>query len=177
MWRANAGLSLLEYVVGLAILAIVLVGAGLFFLSQPRQLDPVFQFRAVSLAEALAEQVLAVKYDVENDPYAAEHKRCDIGAAPDCLNAPTAGAGARLKDFSHVDDFRLWCGDDNAIAGNALADQLKLSQTLLYTRYRVQTCVTLNTVDPNAPFKEVTISIADQSGADLSFILHRYNIR
>lgn len=177
MLHRNAGISLLEYVVGLTVLAIVLVGAGLFFLSQPRQLDPVFQFRAVSLAEALAEQVLAVKYDDKNDPYAAEHKRCDIGAAPACLNAPTAGANAKLEEFAHVDDFRLWCGDDNAIAGKALAEQLKLTRTFLYARYTVQTCVALNTDDPGAPFKEVTISIADQNGADLSFTLHRYNIR
>ncbi|WP_370462305.1 prepilin-type cleavage/methylation-like protein [Oceanimonas sp. MB9] len=162
---------------GLAVLAIILVGTGLFISSQPRQLDPVFQFRAVALAEVLSEQVLAVKYDGQNDPYADEHKRCGIGSAPACRNASTAGAGAGIEDFSHVDDFRLWCGDDNAITGNVLADQLKLTRAPLYARYTVQTCVTLNTDDPSATFKEVIISIADQNGSDLSFTLHRYNIR
>ncbi|MFH7563965.1 type IV pilus modification PilV family protein [Oceanimonas smirnovii] len=173
MWRANAGLSLLEYVIGLAILAIVLVGAGLFFVSQPRQLDPVFQFRAVSLAEALAEQVLAVQYDAANNPQA--QIRCDGG---ECNNAPTAAAQANpvLGNFSVVDDFHLWC-DDNAITGDALAEQLKLTQQQLYARYTVETCVTTNNEEPDAPFKEVVINIADQNGSDISFTLHRYNIR
>ncbi|WP_346350556.1 prepilin-type cleavage/methylation-like protein [Oceanimonas sp. AH20CE76] len=173
MWRANAGLSLLEYVIGLAILAIVLVGAGLFFVSQPRQLDPVFQFRAVSLAEALAEQVLAVQYDAANNPHA--QIRCDGG---ECNNAPTAAAQANpvLDNFSVVDDFHLWC-DDNAITGDALAAQLALTQQQLYARYTVETCVTLETDDAGTAFKKVLIAIADQNGADVSFTLHRYNIR
>lgn len=176
MWRANAGLSLLEYVIGLAILAIVLVGAGLFFVSQPRQLDPVFQFRAVSLAEALAEQVLAVQYDDNNNPQA--QIRCGLPDTEACDNAPTPAAQANpvLGNFSVVDDFHLWC-DDNAITGDALAAQLALTQQQLYARYTVETCVTLETDDAGTAFKKVLIAIADQNGADVSFILHRYNIR
>ncbi|AEY01691.1 prepilin-type cleavage/methylation-like protein [Oceanimonas sp. GK1] len=174
MRRANAGLSLLEYVVGLAILAIVLVGAGLFFLSQPRQLDPVFQFRAVSLAEALAEQVMAVKYDAENNPQS--QIRCGLDGADACTLPPSPVVGSDLTDFVAVEDFNLWC-EGGAINGNVLAGQLKLTRAQLYARYTAQTCVTLNTDDPSVPFKEVIISIKDQNGSDLSFTLHRYNIR
>jgi MSHA pilin protein MshD len=171
------GISLLEFVLGLVILSVVLGGVTLFFAAQPRQLDPVFQYRAVSLAEALAEQVLAVRYDDQNDPYAPGHKRCDIGSeAPDCRNAPTAGAGAKLKDFSHVDDFRLWCGNENAIAGDTLADDMGLAQAGLYARYRVQSCVEGKN-DGTVDYKEVTLRVLDQNGADLAFVLHRYNIR
>ena len=174
MWRANAGLSLLEYVIGLAILAIVLVGAGLFFVSQPRQLNPVFQFRAVSLAEALAEQVLAVQYDAANNPHA--QIRCDIDEDVNCLNSATADVSSGIKSFEHLDDFHLWC-DDNAITGDTLAAQLALTQQQLYARYTVETCVTLETDDAGTAFKKVLIAIADQNGADVSFTLHRYNIR
>ncbi|WMC12295.1 prepilin-type N-terminal cleavage/methylation domain-containing protein [Oceanimonas pelagia] len=176
MLRRNAGLSLLEYVVGLAILAIVLVGAGLFFLSQPRQLDPVFQFRAVALAEALAEQVLAVKYDAANNPRL--QIRCDIDEDTGCVNSATAEEHSGLNSFKHVDDFNLWC-DENAIDGDELANEenLKLASPQLYRRYRVATCVTSEDDSAGTSFKKVVITIADQNGSDLSFTLHRYNIR
>ncbi|WP_107852470.1 type IV pilus modification PilV family protein [Oceanimonas marisflavi] len=183
MLRRNTGLSLLEYVIGLAILAIVLVGVGLFFLSQPRQLDPVFQFRAVTLGEALAEQVLAVKYDDNNKP--DKQQRCvnkdankekESGKEPNkgnhCKNEATARS-AYLSQFEHVDDFRLWCGEDKAIAGDELAQQLGLSRTGLYVRYTVQTCIEH---EKGTYLKQVIITISDQNGSDLSFTLHRYNI-
>ncbi|MCT7656529.1 prepilin-type cleavage/methylation-like protein [Oceanimonas sp. NS1] len=151
MLRRNAGLSLLEYVVGLAVLAIILVGTGLFISSLPRQLDPVFQFRAVALAEALAEQVLAVKYDAANKPQ--EQTRCGIDGADVCENQATIPTDAEINDFTHVDDFRLWCDEGNAIAGNALAQQLGMSRTALYARYLVQTCVTIGTDDAGTTFK------------------------
>ena len=164
----QAGVSLLEFVIGLVLLAIILLGVTLFFASQHRQLDPVFQFRAVSLAEAVAEQVLAIKYDVKNDPQS--QTRCVT-----CTDPPTPVAGSKLTDFAAVEDFNHWC-EDGAIAGNILADQLNLTRTQLYARYTVQTCVKKGNNGTNN-YKEVTITIADQNGADLSFTLHRYNIR
>ena len=181
--RRNSGVSLVEYVLGLAILAIVLVGVGLFFLSQPRQLDPVFQFRAVSLAEALSEQVLAVKYDASNNPTGQE--RCGITTgAETCTDAPSAQAIAnpKLMNFTAVDDFQLWCnngdnGAKGAIDGEELAAQLNLPQTQLYRRFTIETCVAVNDDDPANIFKQVDIKISIDQGDTLSFILHRYNIR
>ncbi|OIN14014.1 type IV pilus modification PilV family protein [Oceanisphaera psychrotolerans] len=174
------GISLLEYVLGLVILAIVLVGAGLFFLSQPRQLDPVFQFRAVSLAEALAEQIVAVKYDANNNPVAQE--RCGIDGVPACANSPQASASDEVSSFAVVDDFQLWCNDGEkgavgAVGGEALAAQLDLPEAQLYRRFTVETCVSVNEDDPDNIFKRVEIKVAIDQGTTLSFTLHRYNIR
>ncbi|MBR9830215.1 MAG: prepilin-type N-terminal cleavage/methylation domain-containing protein [Oceanospirillales bacterium] len=174
--RRNSGVSLVEYVLGLAILAIVLVGVGLFFLIQPRQLDPVFQFRAVSLAEALAEQVLAVKYDEKNKP--EKQSRCSVN----CTKAKkfgVDGSESQLSDFNDVDDFQLWCnngesGATGAIDGEELATQLNLPETQLYRRFTVETCVEL---DASETFKQVAINISIDRGDTLSFILYRYNIR
>ena len=176
----NSGVSLLEYVLGLAILAIVLVGVGLFFLSQPRQLDPVFQFRAVSLAEALAEQVLAVKFDANNNPAAQE--RCDPTVPFDCANRPQVSASDAVSSFAVVDDFQLWCTDgtngaQGAIDGEILADQLGLPETQLYRRFTIETCVAVNNDDLDNIFKQVEINVSIEQGDTLSFILHRYNIR
>ncbi|GGB54081.1 hypothetical protein GCM10011502_29040 [Oceanisphaera marina] len=175
----QAGISLLEFVLGLALLAIVMLGVTLFYLSQSRQLDPVFQFRAVSLAEALAEQVLAVKYDVNNNPAAQE--RCNAGA---CSNSPStqAIANPKLTNFIAVDDFQLWCnnsenGAKGDIDGEKLAAELNLPQIQLYRRFTIETCVALNDDDPANIFKQVDIKISIDQGDTLSFILHRYNIR
>ncbi|MBM7454759.1 MSHA pilin protein MshD [Oceanisphaera litoralis] len=168
--RRDSGVSLLEYVLGLAILAIVLVGVGLFFASQPRQLDPVFQFRAVSLAEALSEQLMAVKFDANNNPAARE--RCGINGVTVCANSSQASTG-NINDFNVVDDFQLWCGI-NAIDGETLAGQLNLPQPRLYRHFRIESCVE---PDASEPFKKVTIKVGIEQGSTLSFILHRYNIR
>ncbi|GAA3703652.1 hypothetical protein GCM10022421_07930 [Oceanisphaera sediminis] len=177
--RRNSGVSLVEYVLGLAILAIVLVGVGLFFLSQPRLLDPVFQFRAVSLAETLSEQVLAVKYDEKNKP--EKQSRCSVN----CTKAKkfgVDGSESQLSDFNDVDDFQLWCnngesGATGAIDGEELATQLNLPETQLYRRFTVETCVAVNDDDPANIFKQVEIKVSIDKGSTLSFVLHRYNIR
>lgn len=169
--RRHSGVSLLEFVLGLTILAIVLVGVGLFFASQPRQLDPVFQFRAVSLAEALTEQIMAVKYDANNKP--DKQKRCGIDGEKKCANSPQASAPGDVRSFDVVDDFQLWCGT-NTINGETLASQLSLPETQLYRRFTVETCVEL---DETETFKQVTIKVGIDQGSTLSFVLHRYNIR
>ncbi|MFP2769488.1 type IV pilus modification PilV family protein [Oceanisphaera sp. KMM 10153] len=171
--RRNSGVSLLEFVLGLMILAIVLVGGGLFFASQPRQLDPVFQFRAVSLAEALTEHVLAVKFDERNQP--DKQLRCTVNCTKE-KNFATDGKESGLSDFDDVDDFQIWC-DDGAINGEELANQLGLTEVRLYRRFTVETCVAMNDDDPANIFKQVEIKVSIERGSTLSFTLHRYNIR
>ncbi|MFD1006659.1 type IV pilus modification PilV family protein [Oceanisphaera ostreae] len=175
----QAGVSLLEFVLGLVLLAIVLLGVTLFYANNTRQLDPVFQFRAVSLAEALAEQVLSVKYDAANNPF--EQKRCGVDGASACENKPD-DTYDKLTEFSQVDDFQLWCntGPDNEIGpikGDELAAQLSLARTELYQNFMVETCVDITHVTEDPPYKEVSIKVSINSGADIVFKLQRYNIR
>lgn len=175
---SQKGVSLIEFVIGLVLLAIVLLGSTLFFAAQKNQLDPVFQFRAVSLAEALAEQVLAVKYDANNNPF--EQVRCGLNEAEDCLDSPTASRSpaetASLSDFTQLDDFQLWCGD-YAINGEKLADDLNLARATLYQSFTVATCVELITPLEPPHYKNVTINVSRHGGDKLSFHLQRYNIR
>lgn len=174
----QAGVSLLEFVIGLVLLAIILLGVTLFYSSYTRQLDPVFQFRAVSLAEAVAEQVLAVKYDAANNPF--EQKRCGEDGAAACANTPTASPAQAeqglISAFSVVDDFALWC--NNAIAGNTLAQQLGLSRVELYQRFTVSSCVEpMPKIGGEPAYKKVSIKVSIDSGSSISFQLQRYNIR
>lgn len=174
----QAGVSLLEFVIGLALLAIILLGATLFYANHTRQLDPVFQFRAVSLAEAVAEQVLVVKYDKVNEPYLK--KRCGIDGVTICDNAIVANEH-KITEFTVLDDFQWWCDinaplDGGPINGEELANQLSLPHPNLYQRLTLTSCVTLIN-DQSIPFKQVSIKIKIDAGDTLSFTLHRYNIR
>lgn len=192
----SAGVSLLEFVLGLVILGIVLSGVSLFYMGQSQRLDPVFQFRAVSLAEALAEQVLSAQYDGANDP--SLQLRCAVseieGLPLPCNNAaydPEAVVdgevvGLDLRKFTAVDDFNLWCHDP--ADGEQLAAELRLPSPELYSKFEVKTCVTTPDalpagIDVSQPEyadyfkKEVTITLSIANSGDLSFVLHRYNIR
>lgn len=181
----QAGFSLLEYVLGLTVLAIVLVGVGIYVLSYPRQLDSIFQFRAVALAEAVAEQVISVKYDHANNPYLEEDKqRCGAADFP-CSNMPNENL-EKVSDFSAVDDFQLWCADGERkaigpIKGDKLAEMLDLPQPNLYRDFTLETCVTPPSSADQETNKElvktVTINVAIGNRDRLSFILHRYNIQ
>ena len=179
----QAGFSLLEYVLGLTVLAIVLVGVGIYLLSYPRQLDSIFQFRAVALAEAVAEQVISVKYDHANNPYLADKQRCGAADFP-CSNMPNENL-EKVSDFSAVDDFQLWCADGERkaigpIKGDKLAQMLDLPQPNLYHDFTLETCVELplgSEEDGDELVKKVTITVNIGSRDQLSFKLDRYNIQ
>lgn len=190
------GVSLIEFVLGIVILGIVLAGVSLFYAGQPQRLDAVFQFRAVSLAEALAEQVVSVQYDGNNDP--SMQLRCGLheieGVPLPCNNAPYNPdeiidgevVGFSLQKFTALDDFNLWC--DTPADGQLLASELGMPSPQLYSRFKVKTCVTKPAPPPlglaatAAEYadhfkKEVTITLSIANSGDLSFVLHRYNIR
>lgn len=195
------GVSLLEFVLGLVILAVVLAGVSLFSLGQPQRLDPVFQFRAVSLAEALAEQVFSARYDANNNP--SLQQRCGLADldgnfiacanhAYDPTELDTDGTvmGIALEKFTAVDDFQFWCEPDEngvpeGINGQALANELGLPSPELYSRFSITTCVEAPVVlsppydeaDPHLFVKKVSINISIEHSGTLSFLLHRYNIR
>lgn len=182
------GVSLLEFVLGLVVLAIVLVSVSLFMISQPQRLDAVFQFRAIALAEALSEQVLSAQYDGANQP--GQQLRCGIDPeAEACRNAPYdpqevvdgAPLGEHLHHFTAVDDFQLWCEEEYApIEGAKLAAQLGLPSPELYQRFTVSVCVTLPAADAEGAakfLKQVHLALTVAGSGTLAFDLYRYNIR
>ncbi|WP_157953584.1 prepilin-type cleavage/methylation-like protein [Zobellella maritima] len=168
--RHDSGISLLEFVLGIALLGLVLAGGSLFFYGQQKQrLDPVFQVRAVSLAQALSEQLFAVKYDEQNKP--EQQSLC----AANCTNVNQFGSDANesgLADFDDVDDFHDWC-EPNDISGDQLATAMGLDADY-YQGYGVSVCVTEGAV---ATYKVVEIKVSPPAGASIDFVLHRYNIR
>lgn len=171
--RRQRGISLIELVLGLALLGIVLAGVSLFFYGQQKQrLDPLFQVRAVSLAQALSEQIIAVKYDANNNP--ATQERCGIDGVEECANSPQTSAPGDVRSFNVVDDFHAWCeANGNAIDGDQLAAAMGLDADY-YQGYGVSVCVTEGAP---AEYKIVEVKVTPPAGASIDFSLHRYNIR
>lgn len=163
----SRGIGLFELVIGIAILSVLLGGVTLFFYGQQQsRLDPVFQYRAVSLAEALGERILAVKYDHANDPDS------QFTCAPDSCT-PVASFGPEAgEDFDDVDDFHAWCGAD-AIAGDQLAAAMMLDGRY-YREFSVSVCVGEGVA---AEYKRVEIAVTSPMGGTIGFDLRRYNIR
>lgn len=173
----QSGVSLLELLIGIVILGILLLGVSLFYLAQPRQLDSVFQFRAVSLVEAFSEQVLAVKYDAANN--SSLQLRCGIDDAPQCDNKTKLSKSNHIYDLASVDDFNIWCNDGGAVGpikGDALAKQLDLSDAHLYQRLELSSCVKVKDKQ-ESHHKTVTITVNIDKAGSLLFTLQRYNIR
>jgi MSHA pilin protein MshD len=173
-FHRQRGVSLMELVLGMALLGIVLAGGSLFFYGQQKQrLDPVFQVRAVSLAQALSEQIIAVKYDEANNP--EQQRVCEPNPPNQCTPADQFGPDGPesvLADFDDVDDFHDWC-EPNDIEGEQLAAAMGLDADY-YRGYGVSVCVT-----EGAPgeYKSVAIKVTPPAGASIDFSLHRYNIR
>jgi MSHA pilin protein MshD len=167
--RRYRGVSLLEFVLGIALMGIVLAGCSLFFWGQRQaQLDPVLQLRATTLAHALSQQILAVKFDEQNDPY--NQLLC---SAADCTAAdefgPEAGESV-LADFDDVDDFHGWCASPVAAKDTGLA----LLRPELYEGYQLQVCVSTGQADKE---KQILLDVLLPTGSKIGFMIHRYNIR
>lgn len=65
----NKGFTLIELVVGMAVLAIAMMLMSVMFISQSKHvLDPLHQLRASQFGEAILQQVLSSSYDkINND--------------------------------------------------------------------------------------------------------------
>ncbi|TEW51384.1 type IV pilus modification PilV family protein [Psychromonas algicola] len=66
---SNKGFTLIELVVGMAVLAIAMMLMSVMFVSQSKQsLTPLHQLRAAQFAEAILQQALSSSYDkINND--------------------------------------------------------------------------------------------------------------
>ncbi len=167
--RRCRGISLLEFVLGIALMGIVLAGCSLFFWGQRQaQLDPVLQLRATTLAHALSQQILAVKFDELNDPY--NQLLC---SAATCTPAddfgPETGESV-FADFDDVDDFHVWCASPVAAKDAGLA----LLRPELYEGYQLQVCVSTGQADKD---KQLVLEVLLPTGSGIDFVMHRYNIR
>ena len=112
--KARRGFTLIEFVVGIVLLAIALTGIlGLLVNQAPQSVDPVQQVRAAQLAQRILNEVLQKSFDEHSD-YNGGRFRCGetVGTPPEIYPACTPvadygpdGGETRPYAFNDVDDF------------------------------------------------------------------------
>ncbi|MFM5230487.1 prepilin-type N-terminal cleavage/methylation domain-containing protein [Aeromonas media] len=112
--KARRGFTLIEFVVGIVLLAIALTGIlGLLVNQAPQSVDPVQQVRAAQLAQRILNEVLQKSFDEHSDHNGGRF-RCGetVGTPPEIYPACTPvadygpdGGETRPYAFNDVDDF------------------------------------------------------------------------
>jgi MSHA pilin protein MshD len=98
----QAGVSLIELIVFIVVVGIA--SSALFATynySLLHNADPLIQVRALELAQAKLDEILALKYD-ENTPTGGI-PACDTAGVPACTNTPDANKND-VDDFNNVSD-------------------------------------------------------------------------
>ena len=165
---AQSGISLIELVIFIVILAIALTAITLVYINTTRNsADPLVRIKSVELAQLTLNEILLKKYD-ENTPVGSgcvEHAptRCTSGdsAATNTTFGPDTGETNRTQ-YNDVDDYtdKLYCGSNVTAAQTACP-------TL--------TCETLRDesgVDISAQYNGfsvcITVSFAGGAGTEIS---------
>jgi len=116
------GFTLIELVVGILVFAIAMVALANVFIPQVKKgIDPIWQARAVTLAQSLASEIRAKAFD-ENTQFVNVGGPC--GGAQTCTQSGNLGpdAGETRPFFDDVDDFH-----GLVLQGSDIANSLGLS--------------------------------------------------
>ena len=138
-YEKQRGISLVELVIFIAILAVALTGITVIYLNATRySADPMVRIRSIELAQSTLEEILLKNYD-NNSPvgggcvHFAANTRCPVGTPPNPTAATeTLGLGAEEGTtnrslFNDVDDYHnlSYCGTggtaDAACSGGCMA--------------------------------------------------------
>ena len=186
--KACRGFTLIEFVVGIVLLAIALTGIlGLLVNQAPQSVDPVQQVRAAQLAQRILNEVLQKSFDEHSDHNGGRF-RCGetVGTPPVIYPACTPvadygpdGGEARPYAFNDVDDFDTagnWVDANQFTQTNAegVSDQE-------YRHYQVRIVVTPDTLFGSPGLgaesigKRVALTVRLPDGSELAFALYRGN--
>lgn len=184
--KTQRGVTLVELVVGITVLAIALtlITAILGPLYQ-RSADPWHQVRATELGQSLMNEILARAFD-ENSARSGGLLRCGEALAPACTNTNSLGPDGtetrpRLspvdRDFNDVDDFDGFVGNAAELS-NLLGDSLAAD----YINYQVAVRVTYATPAQVGGIvlladqaKLIQVTVTTPAGANLVFSAYRGN--
>ncbi|WP_250884208.1 type II secretion system protein [Glaciecola sp. XM2] len=123
-WPMQQGFTLVELIVGILVFAVALVSLANVFLPQVRKgIDPIWQVRAVTLAQSLTNEIRAKAFD-ENTPVVNAGGIC--GGPLACTASANFGpdAGETRSFFDDVDDFH-----GLTLSGSDIANSLGINTT------------------------------------------------
>ncbi len=123
--KARRGFTLIEFVVGIVLLAIALTGIlGLLINQAPQAVDPVQQVRGAQLAQRILSEVLQKSFDEHSDHNGGRFRCGETAGTPAVTYPPCTpvadygpeGGETRPYEFNDVDDYQT-----SAICGKGLA--------------------------------------------------------
>jgi len=175
----HAGVTLIELVIGITVLAIALtlitsILSPLFIKSS----DPWHQVRATELGQSLMNEILARSFD-ENSDRAGGLLRCGETGAPACTAAAQFGPdGAESREaYNDVDDFQGFVGSAAELTnllGTSLAEQYRNYQVAIAISYPSANQVTGMVLAANQA-KKIEITVTTPTGAIVQFAAYRGN--
>ncbi|GKR03555.1 prepilin-type N-terminal cleavage/methylation domain-containing protein [Aeromonas caviae] len=200
--KIRRGFTLVEFVVGIVLLAIALTGVlGLLINQAPQAVDPVQQVRAAQLAQRILGEALQKSFDEHSDHNGGRFRCGETAGTPPVTHPPCTGTadygpeGGELRpyQFNDVDDYQtsaicakgpLSCDGDWVPANYFSAQRgqgLDESEYRLYgIRIRVSgvdlTQANLPTcTGPCSTGKRLDLTVRLPDGSSVDFTLYRGN--
>ena len=163
MLRRARGVTLIELIVGIVVLAIAMnIIVSVLGPLSVKSVDPWHQVRAAVLGQSLMNVIMAKAFD-EQSSRSGSLLRCNESGAPLCTAAVNFGPdGESRAQFDDVDDFHqldVSGADINNIFGNDSRMQD------LYRGYRVQVQVNYH----SAVSKRIVLTITTPTGGMIEF--------
>lgn len=185
--KAGRGFTLIEFVVGMVLLAVALTGIlGLLINQAPQSVDPVQQVRAAQLAQRILNEVLEKSFDEHSDHNGGRFRCGETAGTPPIAHAPCTasadygpdGGETRPYEFNDVDDFDT---GGSWVAANRFTQTAAGVSEEEYRHYRVKIAVV-----PDALFgstghgaesigKRIELWVRLPDKSELAFALYRGN--
>ncbi|WP_395339871.1 type IV pilus modification PilV family protein [Ningiella sp. W23] len=137
---SNGGFTLIELILGMVVFAVALVALANVFIPQvSKGIDPIWQVRAVTLAQSLSNEIRAKAFD-ENSSFGTSNAPCNVDTA--CTQSASLGpdAGESRDLFDDVDDYHGLFLDGSDIA-NSLSMNTRFAGVDVYAGFRAQVSV------------------------------------
>ena len=185
--KARCGFTLIEFIVGIVLLAVALTGIlGLLVNQAPQAVDPVQQVRAAQLAQRILSEVLEKSFDEHSDHNGGRF-RCGETAGtpavayPACTDSASYGPDSgetrpyQFNDVDDVDTAGRWVDASYFTQASAASSEEE------YRRYQVKIAVVPDTLFGSAGEgaesigKRITLTVRLPDGSELVFGLYRGN--
>ena len=185
--KARRGFTLIEFVVGIVLLAIALTGIlGLLINQAPQSVDPVQQVRGAQLAQRILGEVLQKSFDEHSDHNGGRFRCAETVGTPAVTYpacTPVAdygpdGGETRPYEFNDVDDFDT---AGNWVDANQFTQSSASTSDEEYRHYQLKIRVTADDLFASAGKGassigkriELTVRLPDRS--EVEFALYRGN--
>ncbi len=159
MIRKSSGLSLIEMVITISILALAL--AGITVMTQgglSRSADTLLEVRGVALAQAYLDEILSKRFDEQSAPNGIPPCRLTMPASRPCTAEVSFGAdGETRATYDDVDDYH------GLAEGDGEANPLRNAQGLTRTGYEnFRVAVTVRYINLGGGGEEENLPLASE---------------